>query len=321
MHSVTAGLRARLTRSAGLLVLGVMVVVSLSTSAVQATPQDPDSQRQVGVVPFSDSAPRGGTAANGVAVTSARYGALGPIRGSGANRPTADRASAVVVTPDPPEITVSQGDRAHIDLHVERTGGPGPVIFTVDGVPLGAIAAVRPNPLPRNRDRARLGLFVGRQVAEGDYPLTVNAVFPGRQPRGGTTTVTLHVVAGGLPFTISGDLAGQLAPGRRLPLDLTLTNPNGVPIRVTNLYVGIDHVDEAHAAACPAHPNFAVTQFSGRYHDLRVPTGGTVRLSGLGVPASNWPQVEMVETGVNQDACKGATVTFTYSGSAQGGHQ
>jgi hypothetical protein len=49
-----------------------------------------------------------------------------------------------------------------------------------------------------------------------------------------------------------------------------------------------------------------------------VPGNSTRSLSALGVASANWLRITMIETHTNQDACKGAPLTITYTGSATG---
>ncbi len=55
----------------------------------------------------------------------------------------------------------------------------------------------------------------------------------------GAGSGTGHGVAGSSPFGISGDLGTVLEPGTTAPIDLTITNPNDRPIRITSLSVAI----------------------------------------------------------------------------------
>jgi hypothetical protein len=83
--------------------------------------------------------------------------------------------------------------------------------------------------------------------------------------------------------------------------------------------VAIDHVDPAHAAACPAATNYAVTQFSGSLSAIVVPAdGGQSSFSSLGLPPATWPQVSMLDTAFDQTGCLGAKLTFAYAGTAVG---
>jgi hypothetical protein len=53
---------------------------------------------------------------------------------------------------------------------------------------------------------------------------------------------------------------------------------------------------------------------------LSVPKNAVnVALSQLGVSPANMPKVQMLDLPRNQDACKSATVSLSYSGSGTGG--
>ena len=110
-------------------------------------------------------------------------------------------------------------------------------------------------------------------------------------------------------FTISGSVSG-LTPGvlRRIPV--TLANPNDAPIYVTSLTTTLS----TGLGACgPA--NYEVLQSSASdAGPILVPAAGSVTLSGS--LESYAPRVRLVDLPVNQDACKGAVVTLSYTGSA-----
>jgi hypothetical protein len=46
-----------------------------------------------------------------------------------------------------------------------------------------------------------------------------------------------------------------------------------------------------------------------------VPGSSTMTLAQLGVAATRWPQMRFPDRSVNQDGCKGATLTLAYAGS------
>jgi hypothetical protein len=116
----------------------------------------------------------------------------------------------------------------------------------------------------------------------------------------------------GQPFTISGNVSGSLAPGVSKPLPLTISNPNSVPIYVTSLAVAVQ--PGSTKAGCDGPTNLQLTQsgLSGT-NALTVPANGQVTLPSGAVSA---PQVLMRNLATNQDACKGATFSFSYSGGA-----
>jgi hypothetical protein len=114
------------------------------------------------------------------------------------------------------------------------------------------------------------------------------------------------------PFTIAGSLSELLAPGISRPLPLTISNPNGVQILVTSLTVSVQAGSTK--AGCDGPTNLTVTQSNASgTNALAVPAGGHVTLPSGAVSA---PQVLMKDLTSNQDACKGASFSFSYSGSA-----
>jgi hypothetical protein len=117
---------------------------------------------------------------------------------------------------------------------------------------------------------------------------------------------------GGKPFTVSGGATGPLAPGFSSPLALTVTNPNGVAITVTELHVAV--AAQSTKAGCEGPANLALTQSNvSATNPLVVPANGHTSLPSGTVSA---PQVLMKDLPTNQDACKNAAFTFNYSGSA-----
>ena len=111
-------------------------------------------------------------------------------------------------------------------------------------------------------------------------------------------------------FSISGELAVKLYPGQTAPLELTFGNPNNKPIEISKLVVAVSGTS---TAACGAS-NFTVADYSGSY-PIVAPPGSSGLSDVVGDPA-RWPQVSMRNLPTNQDACKGATITLSYSGTA-----
>lgn len=116
----------------------------------------------------------------------------------------------------------------------------------------------------------------------------------------------------GLPFTVTGNLTGLLAPGLSGTLALKVANPNNVPIFVTALTVTVQGASTKPGCNGPANLQIQQSNVSVAA-PLTVPANGQVTLPSGGVTA---PQVLMKNLPTNQDACKGATFTFTYGGSA-----
>lgn len=131
-------------------------------------------------------------------------------------------------------------------------------------------------------------------------------------PAGYSWTVAKTVEESGKPFTVSGYATGPLSPGLSQPLAITVSNPNSVAIVVTSLTATV--AAGSSRPACDGPTNLALTQSNlSEANPLAVPANGQVTLPSGAVTA---PQVLMKDLPVNQDACKGASFTFKYSGSA-----
>jgi hypothetical protein len=147
-------------------------------------------------------------------------------------------------------------------------------------------------------------------VASGAIALVVAALTFGVSSAVLRPASSPFAVSSGTAFTISSAIysspacsgpSALLLPGVTDCAVLTVKNNLTVPITVQNLSTTIP----SPPAGCPAS-DFSLPTFSG---SLSVPASGTVSTSGLAI--------SLLDTGTNQDACQGATVNFTYSGSAQ----
>jgi hypothetical protein len=116
----------------------------------------------------------------------------------------------------------------------------------------------------------------------------------------------------GQPFTISGGYGGLLYPGKAGALSLRVTNPNGEAILVESIVVTIQPGSTKPGCDGPANLQITPSNVSAG-NPLTVPANGSVTLPSGAVSA---PQVTMRNLATNQDACKGATFTFAYSGSS-----
>jgi hypothetical protein len=163
--------------------------------------------------------------------------------------------------------------------------------------------------LPANLAPRRYAVLVTAYEKDGDsdqwyWPITVKPTPPS------------------LPYTIAGNVATPLYPGRAPSrIDVSFTNPNAgnggygpVGVRVARLTMTISRVSAP--AATGLHPcpisDFALTQFAGAYPFL-IPQGSS-SLQSLGFAEATWPSVRLVNRPVNQDGCKGATITLTFAG-------
>lgn len=114
----------------------------------------------------------------------------------------------------------------------------------------------------------------------------------------------------GSAFTVSSSIyafpacsgsTALLYPGVTDCAVLTIHNNLTVPVTVQSLSTTIP----SPSAGCP-ESNFSLPTFNG---NLSVPASGTVSTSGM--------QIALKDTGTNQDACRGVTVNFAYTGTAQ----
>jgi hypothetical protein len=100
--------------------------------------------------------------------------------------------------------------------------------------------------------------------------------------------------------------------GVSTPIQLTLTNPNGVPILVTSLTVAI--AADSAPPGCITASNVRLTQSNvSAAKPIAVPAKGSMTLRS----APSAPQITLLNLpGVNQDVCKNKSFALTYSGSA-----
>src|SRR5205823_5694415 len=137
--------------------------------------------------------------------------------------------------------------------------------------------------------------------------LTINGAGGGVSGAASTTLVVQPTTN----FSISGNLATSLSPGSSGRLDLALTNPYGFDLHVTSVEVSLR--DATGVVGCTGSQNYSLTQAGATYPLVIHP--GTTPLSSL-VPTTSLPQVAMLDLATNQNPCKGAQLTFDYSGTA-----
>ncbi len=140
----------------------------------------------------------------------------------------------------------------------------------------------------------------------------IDAVGNTSAPTGYSWTIAKTVETSGKPFTVTGNASGPLAPGVSRALAVTVANPNNVAIEVTVLTATV--AVGSSKAGCDGPANLALTQSNvSATNTLTIPANGQVALPSGAIGA---PTVLMRDLPTNQDACKNASFTFTYSGSA-----
>jgi hypothetical protein len=125
-------------------------------------------------------------------------------------------------------------------------------------------------------------------------------------------TIAKTVETSGKPFNVTGNASGPLAPGVSRALILNVANPNNAAIEVTALTVTV--APGSSNADCDGPANLQLSQPNvSSANPLKISANGSAALPNGAVSA---PSVLMRDLPVNQDACKNASFTFTYSGSA-----
>jgi uncharacterized membrane protein len=211
---------------------------------------------------------------------------------------------------------VVQGDQTTYDVTVNRTGGFGGAVgLAVIGLPKNATASWSPSPTVSG---ASTGSTLQIQTAGNSQADSYTLAITGTGTVGGSTasrsaSVTL-IVQKNQSLGISGDLATRLVPGRKVPLDMSLTNPQNFDIQITNLAVTIE--EGTTNPGCSGMQNFKVTQVPAGRYPIMLAAGQTKSLGQLGVADGDKPQVEMLNQPWNQEPCKNARITLSYGGSA-----
>jgi hypothetical protein len=117
--------------------------------------------------------------------------------------------------------------------------------------------------------------------------------------------------AGGAPLTISGNAAGTLYPGGPVrSIALTLHNSASNVIDVTGVAIAVQ------ASSLPAGcvgADYRIVAPVIPSSGIEIPANASVTLPSSQIAA---PAIQMVDTGRNQDACRGARLVLTYSGNS-----
>lgn len=124
-------------------------------------------------------------------------------------------------------------------------------------------------------------------------------------------------------FRIRTQLMDQLSPGRTVPLRISFANTRNKNIWLSRFAVRLN-LDKAHmAAGCSIRRDYRVMQFPKKFFPYKIPKAQRIkvtkklRLKYRTIPAnkSNGKPalIMLAPPGVNQDACKGATLTLSYT--------
>jgi hypothetical protein len=237
---------------------------------------------------------------------------------------TSPPAQNFTLAASPPSVTMLPGDTAAYTITTSGSSS-GAVSFALAGAPTGATATFQPASVAVGGS-TQLQVATKNSTLGGNYTLTITGTSAAKQQ---TVSVPLTLSATGKQFVITlpivDPITGLAAPAP-VPgpdgssgLNLSLWNPNGQALQVSNLTVAIQSVSKAASAPenrpCTA-ADYSVLQFSGSY-PISIAGGKTVML-GSRFDTSTWPRLKMLNTSENQDGCKGATVHLTFTGSGQG---
>lgn len=113
-------------------------------------------------------------------------------------------------------------------------------------------------------------------------------------------------------FPIAGDIADPFLPGLSRTVDVAVTNPYPFALRILEVVVSVRPTTTN--AGCVGTTNLVPTRQLAV--ELVVPANSTRTLSQLGVPVASWPELTMPNLATNQDACRLARFTLSYTGKA-----
>jgi hypothetical protein len=254
-----------------------------------------------------------------VAVASAAF-ALGTYSGHAAARlgtRSGHHTFTLVLRTKAVRLETGSADRLRIGIR--RRGLRGPIgVRVVSRLPRGISARLAP--VRTSGNRATLTVRASTSARLGRYRVRVRAR-AGHVRRAVVLIVSVfrsQATQSSSPqppdFSITGSAARPLEPGQAQPVDVRITNPNGVPLSLASLTSILQSVTAPRATAalpCPGS-DFTVQPYSGPL-PLTIPASSSRSLSGLGVPSSQWPQLLLVNRPTDQDGCQGASLSLAYS--------
>lgn len=228
----------------------------------------------------------------------------------------------VTIQVNPSSRTVDRGDPVSYSVSLSSTNGfSGSVAPAVSGLPASTTAAFAPASVALGSGKTAtvtLTVATSATTPEGKADLTIATAAGASQAD--AIVVQLYVQSSKKTFSISGNLGTQLTPGATVPLNLSIANPNNRSLALTSLSVSVTGVTRTQSAVTAALPctasDYVVTNYGGSY-PLTVPVG-TSSLQSLRIDPALWPKIAMLDTTLNQDGCKGATLQLSYSGAGQG---
>jgi hypothetical protein len=110
-----------------------------------------------------------------------------------------------------------------------------------------------------------------------------------------------------IDFGIAGSVTG-LYPGVWRSIAVTITNPNNFTIYITQVNVSVS----SSPSTCTAGANLEITPSTlSTSQNAPIPANSTTT-----IPSVNQPQIRLKNLPTNQDLCKGATFSLSYTATA-----
>jgi hypothetical protein len=235
--------------------------------------------------------------------------AINPLAGHARARAAAAPSFTLHATPSARTITPGQTVRYQIKIRRARKFRRSVSLITIGGLPSGSHAKFTPKATTGSGSTLSVSTI---STKTGRYRVRVRGVSGSAQ---NTISITLVLsLPPSPPFAIGGSV-GDLHPGSPAAVNLTLTNPSSQTLGISSLSVSIQRITAPNAtAALPCTiSDFSIRQFAGSLPLVVAPRSART-LAQLGVPAAQWPQVTVLDRRVDQDGCKGASLTLTYRG-------
>jgi len=233
-----------------------------------------------------------------------------------------NKTTVVTIQVNPSSRTTGQKDSVSYPVSLTANNAFSDTVTpTVSGLPANTTAAFTPASValaPGKTATVLLTVVTSDSPPEGKSDLTIATAAGPSQATG--IVVQLYVQSSRKTFGLSGDLGAPLSPGATVPLNLSISNPNNKSLSLSGLSVsitGISRTQAAIAAELPCTPgDYVISNYSGPY-PLTIPVGQN-SLQSLEIPPALWPKISMLDTSLNQDGCKGATLNLAYSGAQEG---
>lgn len=112
---------------------------------------------------------------------------------------------------------------------------------------------------------------------------------------------------------ITGTVTTTLSPGVGAPVALRFHNDHNEVVTVHSVHVRIAklHAPNATKKLPCTKRDFEIRQMPR--NELRLPPNRSTDLNRIGLPVNRWPHLVMRNRPVNQDGCKGARITLSFS--------